>query len=307
MVALHNATLKRLLVRTAAIVLIVAPLITAAATPHPTQSPSPPPPNHNTATPNQNPVTHSTFRALIVGDSLTHGKANQHTWRYRLWQHLSLSSSSLVSPLFVGPFNGTYLDDHNTSTYWKTNGPYADDCDPRFLNESRFHAAMWGRALAWSASTIQQWVEDYQPDWVLVMMGFNDMAWLGSGVDETVGNMELFIQRAREAKPDVNFLVANVPFQKKVELLNMVNITKEYNRKLEGNLTKWEAAGGEKGGLVRLVDVNRGYGCAETWCPDGWDGLHPNEEGEWDLARAFSVSLVGLGVVRRAIGLCLID
>jgi lysophospholipase L1-like esterase len=39
------------------------------------------------------------------------------------------------------------------------------------------HAAFWGRQAAQSKNTIKGWVSEYKPDYLLIMLGFNDLGW----------------------------------------------------------------------------------------------------------------------------------
>jgi hypothetical protein len=265
-------------------------------------------PTSERSTAKQDPIIHPVFRAMIVGDSMSQGKDGQHTWRYRFWQYLR-SSVSLVTPQFVGPFNGTFLDDHNPNTVFHMKGKYAADVDPDFLAGSCAHASAWGRPLSWSETTIAGWVKAHQPDWVLLMMGFNDLSWMGAAADELMEHFEKFVDNARSIKSDLNFMVATVPHQnwaKSVTREHLVNVTEQYNRRLIGNITRIEHKG-QPSSSIKLVHLNRVYGCQPDYCPDGWDGLHPNEDGEWDIARAFSIAMVEMGLTEKAIGKCLID
>ncbi|KPI34862.1 uncharacterized protein AB675_2237 [Cyphellophora attinorum] len=243
------------------------------------------------STAEQEPIVHPSFRAMIVGDSMSQGKDGQYTWRYRFWQYLR-SSVSVVTPQFVGPFNGTFLDDHNPNTVFHMKGKYAAGVDPEFLAGSCAHASAWGRPLSWSELTIAGWVKVHQPDWVLLMMGFNDLSWMGAAADELMEHFENDCPAPELAKS--------------VTREHLVNVTEQYNRRLIGNITRIEHKG-EPSSMIKLVHLNRVYGCQPDYCPDGWDGLHPNEDGEWDIARAFSIAMVEMGLTEKAIGNCLID
>lgn len=209
----------------------------------------------------QNESAKPPFRAMIVGDSLSHGRDGDYTWRYRLWQWLR-SASSNVTPHFVGPLKGTWLDNHDPDDFFHAGGRYAEDVDSEFL-EAPFHAAVWGRPLSWSERTIEEWVAAHQPDWLLLLMGYNDLAWIGDTPEITLGFMESFISKARSVRPDLRFLVGNLPDQDKS--VNVLKATRAYNRQLRGLMTRLD----EPGSLVRLVDVNRGYDCRPDQCPDG--------------------------------------
>lgn len=54
-------------------------------------------------------------------------------------------------------------------------------------------------------------VATYQPDYLLVLLGFNDIGWFISDAEGTFESMETFIGEARAAKPDVKFALSNIP------------------------------------------------------------------------------------------------
>ncbi|KAH7021126.1 SGNH hydrolase-type esterase domain-containing protein [Microdochium trichocladiopsis] len=227
---------------------------------------------------------------MILGDSITHGANGDWTWRYRLWQWLHYNTT--LSPEFVGPFKGTFLDDGDPNTEFDTSGKYHAGTDGVFLTTSSGHAAYWGRALAQSKDTVSQWTRDHQPEYLLVMLGFNDLGWFVTDVAGALANTQKFIEEARRAKPDVKFFFANIvdrAFLGGRE--DLVKNTKEYNQRLPGLLQSMASSRS----FVKLVDVNTAYECRPEGCPDAYDGLHPNPHGEYDIALAFSVAMVQAG------------
>jgi lysophospholipase L1-like esterase len=73
------------------------------------------------------------------------------------------------------------------------------------------HFSAWGRQLAQQKSLIRGMVATYQPDYLLVLLGFNDIGWFISDAEGTFESMETFIGEARAAKPDVKFALSNIP------------------------------------------------------------------------------------------------
>jgi hypothetical protein len=150
------------------------------------------------------------------------------------------------------------------------------------------HASSWGRQAAQTQDTIYDWVRKYQPDFLLLLLGFNDLGWWVSGPDDLVGNMGQLVQHAREAKSDIKILIGNVVHRDFIggreDLLPNTNY---YNKKLNDTLHtwfRWESP-------IAYVDVNANYGCHPEGCPDGYDGLHPNTKGEYHIAQAFARAL----------------
>lgn len=235
----------------------------------------------------------SSFRVMILGDSISQGKDGDYTWRYRVWESLRATYPDF-KPIFVGPWQGTHLDSSNTAI--ETTGKYAPDVDSAFLLNSN-HAAFWGRALAQTKDTVYQWTKDYDPDYLMVMLGFNDLGWYFTDVNGTLANMEHFITQARAAKPTIKFLISNIVDRTLlVGREDLVKNTKEYNARLPALLGKWESSGSTES-KIYLVDVNQAYDCRPLACPEGYDGLHPNSNGERSIAGAF-VKVLKAGALR---------
>ena len=48
---------------------------------------------------------------------------------------------------------------------------------------------------------------------------------------------------------------------------------------------------------IHLVTLREEYACDVDSCPAGYDGLHPNALGDYQIARAFSIGLIeGFGI-----------
>lgn len=233
---------------------------------------------------------------MFVGDSISHGHEGDYTWRYRLWQWFKAKAADV--PLdFVGPYTGTQTSgparppqpphvqgDPKPESSVK-NGPYARDVDPAFDHD---HFAVWGRAVAQVQNEIHDRVEEYQPDMLLVELGFNDMGWFYSDDVGTLASMSNFVTQARAAKPDIKFAIANVPQRAFLGgRQDLVDKTTRYNAALKNAIPKWST----KESPVELVDFAGHYNCRPSGCPDGYDGLHPNAVGEYSIAKAFAETL----------------
>jgi len=88
-----------------------------------------------------------------------------------------------------------------------TNGGYAAGASS-FDSD---HYCAWGRQLAQASTLIGGQVATYQPDYLLVLLGFNDIGWFISDAEGTFESMEVFINEARNAKSDVKMALANIP------------------------------------------------------------------------------------------------
>jgi hypothetical protein len=148
-------------------------------------------------------------KILLVGSSTTHGSSGDYTWRYRLWKHLTGHG---VNVDFVGPDNHLYDNVHSTSTSFLETDAYVD---PAF---DRDHEARWGRFLGAFAGQspggrqlIGADVTAYQPDYVVVMLGLNDLTWYTTRDPALVAaDMGEFIANARAARPTVRLVLVAV-------------------------------------------------------------------------------------------------
>ncbi|KAF2004167.1 SGNH hydrolase [Amniculicola lignicola CBS 123094] len=242
------------------------------------------------------PVIQPGGKFLIVGDSITHGMTGDWTWRYRLWSWLKQN----YDVTFLGPYRGTHgqtprsavyptppkFPGEATTTTPDIQGPYAGAVSSEFSLSG--HGGYWGRQAAQVRYDIKGWVAAYQPQYLLILLGFNDLGWFVSGPEGLIGNMGALVQAAREGKPDVKILIGNVVDREFIEgRQDLVDNTARYNQLLKTtmpNWFRWESP-------LTYVDVNSNYNCRPGGCPDGYDGLHPNALGEWHIAEAFARSL----------------
>ncbi|RHZ67377.1 uncharacterized protein CDV56_109579 [Aspergillus thermomutatus] len=233
-------------------------------------------------------------RYMVVGDSISHGMEGDWTWRYRLSQWMDYNG---YTHHFVGPWTGTHgnsplsasqpraplFPDEQAPETIEIRGDYAGGVAESFRNTG--HASFWGRQAAQSRHTIKDWVSEHKPDYLLILLGFNDLGWWVSGPETLVGDMGNLIQAAREAKPDIKLLVGNVVDRTFIKgRQDLVDNTIRYNTLLRDtihNWFRWESP-------IAYVDVNANYNCRTGGCPHAYDGLHPNALGEYHIAQAFA-------------------
>lgn len=162
-------------------------------------------------------------------------------------------------------------------------GGYANGFDSDFISSG--HAALWGRQAAQTEKTIQGWVSQYKPDYLLIMLGFNDLGWFVSGPDGLMNSMGNIVGQARSANPKIKILIGNVVDRTFIGgRQDLVDNTIRYNQMLRNhypNWWRWESP-------ISLVNVNSAYQCRTGGCPDGYDGLHPNALGEYHIAQAYA-------------------
>ncbi|MFE5590006.1 hypothetical protein [Streptomyces sp. NPDC056549] len=189
--------------------------------------------------------TGAPLRVMVVGDSMTQGMEGDWTWRYRLWEWFR---DQHVDVDFVGPYQGTkqqaaptgppapprlqgeVLENPSVADPPVT-GAYAQGVRAGFDSD---HFAVWGRQAAQDKDLIGPMVSQYKPDLVLFGIGFNDMGWLVSDATGTLDSMKTLVDRARAAKGDIRFAVANVPMRPLIDgRQDLIVKTRQYNMMLK--------------------------------------------------------------------------
>ena len=231
-------------------------------------------------------------KIMVVGDSISHGMQDDWTWRYRAWNWLNHFGYKAT---FVGPYTGTHGTPGVASSEpmapplpgeealnFQTDGRYSPGVNSSFTGSG--HASYWGRQATQVVPLINDWVKQFQPDYLLILLGFNDLGWFVQGPDGLIGQMGALVENAREAKADVKLLVGNVVQRLFIDgRQDLVDNTNTYNAKLQAVIPdwfRWESP-------IAYVDVAAQYGCQPDSCPDGYDGLHPDVLGEHHIAEAF--------------------
>jgi lysophospholipase L1-like esterase len=227
---------------------------------------------------------------------MTQGAQGDYTWRYRIWDWFREQG---IAATFVGPYLGTqpptdpappapptlYGAPPALSSPIRTNGLYATDVSPNFQSN---HFSVWGRAAAVDKGLIQDVVTNYPADLVLLMLGFNDMGWYYSDAPGTLDSVQTLVNNARAANPNLKFAIANVPMRTDLGRVDLPANTDLYNSLLKDAIPQWST----NQSPIALVELRENYSCELDSCPAGYDGLHPNAFGEYEIAYAFSLTLV---------------
>jgi lysophospholipase L1-like esterase len=163
---------------------------------------------------------------------------------------------------------------------------YAADIDPEF-NTRHFSAA--GRAMWNVPELISAMVKRYDPEYLLILLGYNDLAWYFVTLNgsEVLSTMKELVAQARAAKPNLKFAIGDVP-QRMPAYGDLPNRTDDYNKLLAEAIPQWST----ETSPMELVHMREYYQCENDKCPAGFDGLHPNALGEYQIAQAFSRALV---------------
>ncbi len=231
--------------------------------------------------PGLRPVSLSSPRIMVVGDSISQGLEGDFTWRYRLKNHLNAKG---VTSDFVGPWTGTTRLPAAYPAGWP-DVPVPASHDGAYRSGISFadnqNLAQWGWQMAQAKWEIASNVRTYSPDYLLVELGFNDLGWGVSGPSGTLESLRELVTNARAAKPDVRILIANVsqrsPLSNNPDLPQKIT---DYNSLLPGFVSSVSTAQSP----VALVDVDSPF----DYASDSYDGLHPNVRGEYVIARAFA-------------------
>ncbi len=199
---------------------------------------------------------------------MTIGSAGEHTWRYRMWQHLRTTYGGPFQ--IVGPREALY----DQATQSADSYEYADPDFPRA------HLAGWGEGWLHMAPLIGDAVRAHRADVLLVSLGLIDLGFY-TNAEQTADNVRAFIAAAREARPRVRMallpVIPNVraaedaPFADQVTLFNTL-------------LAKTVADLDEPRSPLLLASTPSGWDIHT----DTYDGTHPNASGEHRIAGAFA-------------------
>ncbi|MFF1747757.1 SGNH/GDSL hydrolase family protein [Streptomyces mirabilis] len=211
------------------------------------------------------------LRFMPVGDSMTIGSAGEHTWRYRMWQHLRATYGGPFR--IVGPRETLY----DKATESPDSHEYAD---PDFPSA---HLAGWGEGWQHMVPLIGEAVRTQRADVLLVSLGLIDLGFYTNAV-QTAANARAFVAEARAANPRIHLVLlpvipnvraeSDAPFAAEVAAFNEL-------------LAKAVADLDEPRSPVLLASPPPGY----DFHHDTYDGTHPNASGEHKIAEAFAEAM----------------
>ncbi|HEX6934161.1 MAG TPA: GDSL-type esterase/lipase family protein [Streptosporangiaceae bacterium] len=212
-------------------------------------------------------------RIMIVGDSITEGSSGDYTWQYRLYEHLL---SDGVRPQMVGPYHRLF----NNVT--ETEG------DRSYANPGFEHAndARWGMTLWHEKDLIGAKVSTYQPDYLLVLLGLDDLFWYGISQSGMSANLASFIAAARAERPHIRIVLGLIPPDIHVQTsAAFAESVASFNHAIALTASQLSTAWSP----IAFARDEAGFNVAA----DTWDGTHPNANGEIRIAAAFADVLAG--------------
>jgi GDSL-like Lipase/Acylhydrolase family len=213
------------------------------------------------------------MRFLFVGDSMTIGAAGDHTWRYRMWRHLS---AALDGPFAVTGSRETLYDPGADAA---VSLEYAADFPPH----ARRHFAGWGEGWLHLAPLIGDEVRAQRADVLLVSLGLIDLGFY-TDADQTVENVVRFVAGARSANPAVRIVLLPVIANSRAELDDTFAAQCDrFNELTAKAVAELATAASPLLMASRPADYDIRL--------DTYDGTHPNAQGEHRLAGAFADAL----------------
>ncbi|MDN5893268.1 MAG: GDSL-type esterase/lipase family protein [Nocardioides sp.] len=212
------------------------------------------------------------LRVMIEGDSITQGFSGDTSWRY--WVSTEFRRQR-VAVNFVGPHRGTSKGPKN-----RFGGRYTHKFDSD-------HAARAGSTLLSPThlGTIGARTERYDPDVIVVQLGFNDLNKGKKTPVQVARGMNAYVSEVHRVAPGTKVVIGQImPARYRSKAPRPMNYRAVNSR------------------LARLAKRQPQVTIAKTavgWNSLRWttDGVHPNPTGETVLAQRFTVALKRAGVL----------
>ena len=219
---------------------------------------------------------------LPLGDSITQAEVNRASYRYPLWQ-------KLVDAEVKFDFVGSHQKQQDK--YSKGEPPQPEYKGMAFDRDHEGHFA-WATEEMFKgrdfdngsgSGKLQQWVQGYDADIVLLHLGTNDAFYRQSN-ESTLRDLEKIIGILRADNPNVTILLAQlIPTKRKPGDAKAVKSLNEAIPRIAESLSMEESP-------IIIVDQFSGFDAAA----DTYDGVHPNDQGEEKMAQVWFEAIMGV-------------
>jgi len=207
------------------------------------------------------------LRIYCLGDSITQANYSTYSWRYYLWQ-------SLIQAGHPVDFVGTISENHLDNPDWPKVDGQSFDSD---------HDARWGWTANKVADHLPEWLEKVDADIALIHLGTNDIL-MGQGAVSTAADIDQIVRLLREDNPEITIFIAQI-----IPLTGSSRAFGPYNSELLRRGEIWNNTRSP----VYIVDMYTAYDSA-AW---NYDGLHPSDEGEKEIASRWLKALRETGII----------
>ncbi|CAK1360755.1 unnamed protein product [Cercospora beticola] len=240
------------------------------------------------------------LKMMLVGDSITHGFEADTTWRFRLWEWLKSTNTPFN---FVGPYTGVCAPMPNhppqpprlmelpaqglevLDEFPRIEWGYAKEVPSDF---DAHHFATSGEKAERVQGLILARVEEFEPEMLLILLGFNDLSWGGARPEELLERIKTIVDKARANRANTKFIIGNVVHEQLADA-DLEARTSAYNELLNATYSSWSTVDSP----VHYADVAGVYTCGPNRnCTSTVDGLHPNDLGAYQIAHAFSQAFI---------------
>lgn len=208
-------------------------------------------------------------RIMFVGDSLTHGRQTDATYRYFVWREFVRQG---VPVEFVGPSHDLAKTNGAHSRYLFTDHGFQPD-----------HAARGGTDLPYHLIRLTDRVTTYRPDLIVLMLGFNDTASDTPG--EIAANTARYLQKAWKINPALKFILGQITPSRRPK------DPQEQRRNATGKAAnRLVAAQFATDPRVQIARTRNDP--VHSWKPDRhtYDGIHPNMTGQGLMGHLFAAA-----------------
>jgi lysophospholipase L1-like esterase len=205
-----------------------------------------------------------TVKIMPLGDSITKGgvstpeEAAIPTYRYWLWKDLTENGYDVD---FVGSWKAPNFTSFSFDQDNEGHGGYSTDEILHGVPDDE-----------WENGYLSQWIQSYDYDVVLLMIGTNDVI-RGVPTNDTVTNIKKIITVVRQKNPRVTVFLATLP---PTGIYRQGLIT--LNQKIPGIVEEMDTTESR----VFLVEQYYGYNAQTDNQPTGY--VHPNNDGAQKLA-----------------------